>query len=105
MFKSKTFVIATLVIMALSSFCLISGQEEADKSAPVETNVTLGKIFKDGGLVGWGIVILSVIGTALFIGNLFEMRRDKLVPPDVVEEIEAILQAAEEREGKDGGQA
>lgn len=98
MFRSKTFIIAALAVFIISSFCMISGQEESSESAPVKTNVTLGKIFKDGGVIGWGIVFLSVIGTALFIGNLFEMRRDKLVPPDVVEEIEALFEAGEYQE-------
>ncbi|MHC4942930.1 MAG: MotA/TolQ/ExbB proton channel family protein [Planctomycetota bacterium] len=96
MFNVKTFFMAAIVILIMSSFCLVSAQEET--KAPEIENVTLGKIFQDGGLIGWGIVILSVIGLALFIGNLFEMRRDKLAPPDVVEEIEALFEAGEYQE-------
>jgi len=100
MFNAKTLCIAALVVLFLGAFCMVFAQEESSEAAAPapQTNVTLGKIFKDGGLVGWCIVILSVIGLALFIGNLFEMRRDKLAPPDVIEEIEALFEAGEYQE-------
>lgn len=97
MSKSRLFVLAAVMVVFMSSFCLVTAQDDAAKG-PVETNVTLGKIFKDGGAIGWLIVGLSVVGLALIISNFVEMRRDKLAPPDVIEEIEALFEAGEYQE-------
>ncbi len=44
-----------------------------------------------GGLVGWVIIICSVIALGLTIEHLINLKRDKLCPPDVVAELEALV--------------
>lgn len=98
MSKSKIFLVAAFAVIFMSSICLVHGQDDSGAKPLVETNVTLGKIFKDGGVIGWIIVGLSVVGLALIISNLVELRRDKLAPPDLIEEIEALFEAGEYQE-------
>lgn len=98
MARSKIFLVMVFAVVFMSGVTLLFCQEESSGAQPVETNVTLGKIFKDGGAVGWIIVGLSVVGLALIISNFVELRREKLSPPDVVEEIEALFEAGEYQE-------
>jgi len=60
--------------------------------------ITFAEIFKDGGTIGWIIVLESVIGLGLIIENFVNIRKDKLAPPDVVEEVEALFEAGDYQE-------
>lgn len=51
----------------------------------------LGLIFRAGGVIGYVIIGLSVIGLALIIEHAISVSRDKLAPPDVIETIESHL--------------
>ncbi len=95
MLNKKVFILFIVAIMLLCTADLVMAQE--GKKASQET-VTLGKIFRDGGAIGWIIVGLSVVGLALIISDFVEMRKEKLAPPDLIEEIEALFEAGEYQE-------
>ena len=97
MSKSKIFFIAAFAVLLMSGFCFVAAQDEGGSSSP-GGDISLGKVFKDGGAVGWIIVGLSVVGLALIISNLVEFRREKLAPPDIIEEVEALFEAGEYQE-------
>jgi len=94
MSSKKVFFIGLIALVFIFSTGLTFAQEDTSKSESVK----FGQIFKDGGAVGWVIIILSVLGLALFISDFVEMRKDKLAPPDLIEEIEALFEAAEYQE-------
>ncbi len=95
MFSKKVFFICLIAAFLLFTTSPLWAQD--DGGAKKET-VTLGKIFKDGGTIGWVIVGLSVVGLALIISDFVEMRKEKLAPPDLIEEIEALFEAGEYQE-------
>jgi len=95
MFSKKVFVICLIAAVLLFTTSPLWSQDEG--GAKKET-VTHGKIFKDGGTIGWVIVGLSVVGLALIISDFVEMRKEKLAPPDLIEEIEALFEAGEYQE-------
>lgn len=66
-----------------------------DEPAP---SMSISDVIGGGGAVGWMLLGLSVIGLALFIDNFVNMRKQKLAPPDVVDEIEALIEAGEYQE-------
>ncbi|MFH0945624.1 MAG: MotA/TolQ/ExbB proton channel family protein [Planctomycetota bacterium] len=61
-------------------------------------SMQISDVISGGGSIGWMLIILSVIGLALFIDNMVNMRKQKLAPPDVVDEIEALIEAGEYQE-------
>ena len=63
-----------------------------------QPSMQISDVISGGGAVGWMLIILSVIGLALFIDNMVNMRKQKLAPPDVVDEIEALIEAGEYQE-------
>ena len=67
----------------------------AQEEAP---SMQISDVISGGGAVGWMLIGLSVIGLALFIDNMVNMRKLKLAPPDVVDEIEALIEAGEYQE-------
>lgn len=68
------------------------------QSADVAPTLSISDVIGGGGAVGWMLIALSVIGLALFIDNFVNMRKQKLAPPDVVDEIEALIEAGEYQE-------
>ncbi len=60
--------------------------------------MTISDVISGGGTIGWILIILSVVGLALFIDNFVNMRKQKLAPPDLVDEVEALIEAGEFQE-------
>jgi biopolymer transport protein ExbB len=55
-------------------------------------------VLEFGGWVGWVIIATSVWTMAMVIEMFVNMRRDKLVPPEIVDELEALLEEDEFQE-------
>ena len=47
--------------------------------------------FRRGGTIGWLIIALSIVALALVIENFVSLRRDKLAPPELIDEIQALF--------------
>ncbi len=58
----------------------------------------IGTWLKYGGTVGYVILLVSVVMVALMIEHLVNIRRDKLVPPETIDELEALLEEEEYQE-------
>jgi len=86
-----------LLIAALVGIALItlSGTAFAQEDAG---NASLGKIIMGGGVIGWVIILLSIVSLALAIEHFVTIRRDKLVPPELIDEIEALFEEEEYQE-------
>jgi biopolymer transport protein ExbB len=52
----------------------------------------LGDMFKHAGLIGWVIVGVSVVGLALIIECFVSIKREKLAPPETIDELEALFE-------------
>jgi biopolymer transport protein ExbB len=90
MSKYLSRVLVPMLLLFLSA-PLVLAQEEAP-------SMQISDVIQGGGAVGWMLIGLSVIGLALFIDNMVNMRKLKLAPPDVVDEIEALIEAGEYQE-------
>jgi len=76
------------VLSVLAPLCLCAvafGQEEVTQSNAVMD------MFKHAGIIGYVIVLVSVVSLALIIENFMTLKRDKLAPPDVIDELEALF--------------
>jgi len=85
---------AKLVVLAAQAvtFALSSGVSLAqDAAAPAEQTQTIAKVLKDSGIIGLCIVALSVVALAIIIENFVSLKRDKLAPPELIDEIQALF--------------
>ena len=74
------------VFAALTLPLLAQGDEAGEESQSL-----LKLIFTAGGIIGWVIIALSVVGLALIIEHFISVSRDKLAPPESIETIESHL--------------
>lgn len=63
----------------------------AEASAQESGGTTLGDIFKNAGVIGWMIVGLSVVALAVIIKFFVDLKREKLAPPDLLDELDGLL--------------
>lgn len=47
--------------------------------------------YENAGLIGYVIVVLSIVAVALIIENFMTIKREKLAPPDLLDELEALF--------------
>ena len=76
-----------LVVAAFSATAALA--QEGVKKAPAKS---LGDVLGDSGAVGLCIVLLSVVALAVIIENFVSLNRDKLAPPELIDEIQALFE-------------
>jgi len=54
-------------------------------------NESVGDLIKASGLIGWCIILLSIVALAVVIESFVTLKRDKLAPPEVIEEIRGLF--------------
>jgi biopolymer transport protein ExbB len=89
--------LAAACVIAATSVSTFA-QDTAAAPAEDSGDLTFGKYLEYGGWVGWLIIVCSVAMVALIIEHSVNIRRDKLVPPEVIDELEALLQEQEYQE-------
>lgn len=75
-----------LVLAALAAPTLAQ-----DPAASNVKDLTVGNLIVDSGFVGWIIVALSVVALALVIEAFVSLKREKLAPPELIDEIQALF--------------
>jgi biopolymer transport protein ExbB len=78
-----------LTPLLLTSVATAQGEEAAQESRSV-----IGEIFawENAGPIGYLILLMSIVALALIIENFMNMKREKLAPPDLIDELEALFE-------------
>lgn len=99
---------AFLALAAVVYFAFPEAQafaQEAAESAPAATSsdadITLMKILQWGGVVGAIVILMSVAMVALVIEHFVSLQRDKIVPREVISELEQLFEEEEYQEALD----
>lgn len=92
--RNRTASLALRVIPAaagvLFTASLVLAQEAAPAAAAPQ-NDSVFKVFRDAGTIGMLIVVLSIIALAVIIENFVSLKRDKLAPADLIDEVQALF--------------
>ncbi len=89
--------IRSLLFLALAVLFLTAGPALAQDVETVETS-WIDAYIGAGGWIGYVIVLTSVVSLALIIEHIVNVKRDKIVPPQLVDEIEALFENEEYQE-------
>lgn len=66
---------------------LATAQETEEKAQPN----AIADMFANAGVIGYVIVAVSIVSLALIIENFMTIKRDKMAPPDLIDEVEALF--------------
>ena len=69
----------------------LAAQEGGAAPEAKKHNKTALELFETTGFVGWLMVICSVTGTALAIEHIVNLRREKLAPTSLAEDLKALI--------------
>ena len=87
--------VLVLSFPAVSAFAQEAGAAAADDD---DGSITVMKVIKWGGIVGGVVILMSICMVALVIEHFVSIKRDKIVPPEVVDELENLFQEEEYQE-------
>ncbi len=88
----------TPMLLASVAFAQEVGAETASTKAQPNA---IQEAFANAGTIGYIIVALSVVSLALIIENFVSIKRDKLAPPDLIDELEALFDEENFQEAMD----
>ncbi|MDF1837415.1 MAG: MotA/TolQ/ExbB proton channel family protein [Planctomycetota bacterium] len=92
---------AVFAVAALTASATIALAQEGDAAAAAasaEEGISIGGLIKDSGPIGWCIILLSIVALALIIEAFTSLKRDKLAPPDQIDEIQALFDEGQYQE-------
>jgi biopolymer transport protein ExbB len=79
---------ATPILLTGLGLVAAAGPALAQKSTDV---TSLKDVLEGSGIVGLVIILLSVVALAMVIENLISIKREKLAPPELIDEIQALF--------------
>jgi biopolymer transport protein ExbB len=81
-----------LAVLALQGLALAQG------SSPKGNELSVGGLIVASGFIGWVIIALSVLGLTLVIEAWVTLKREKLAPPEMIDEVQALFDEGEYQE-------
>jgi biopolymer transport protein ExbB len=95
---------ATLGVFLCASALVLLGQDAhamQAAEAPPSGDLSVGKLIVDAGIIGWLIIALSVVAMALALENFVSLKREKLAPPEIIDEVQALFEEGQFQEAMD----
>lgn len=80
------------ILVGLAALTLTSGSLFAQEGGHPPGKSWL-ELFQTTGVVGYLLLLVSIAGTALVIEHFTSMRREKIAPPDLIDEFDALIEA------------
>ena len=68
----------------------IQDEAPAEGGAP-DVSLSVGELIADSGVFGWLLIVLSIVALAVTIENFVSLKREKLAPPELIDEIQALF--------------
>jgi biopolymer transport protein ExbB len=96
--RTRILAIVALFLVLAVAFAGTASAADADANRLAQGQLTMQQILRDGGTVGWIIIVLSVATLAIIIECSVTIRRDKICRPELIDEIEALLEEDEIQE-------
>lgn len=94
---STMMLFGAFVLLAFSAFALTGNLAFAQAEGAVSEKTVLDALM-EAGFVGLLIILMSIVGGALAITFAFQLRRDVLVPPEVLGHVESLFEDEEYEE-------
>jgi len=89
---------AVLAVAFLTALPAVTAFAQDTAAAAEDDAVTIGKVIVWGGIIGGFVILMSIAMVALIIEHTVSIQRDKIVPPEIIDEIEALFEEEEYQE-------
>ncbi len=92
---SKTFAARFLPAFAVLAATSVPAMAQDDAAAQ---ELSIGTLIAASGPVGWLIIVLSVVGLALCIEAFITLKRERLAPPELIDEVQSLFNEGQYQE-------
>jgi biopolymer transport protein ExbB len=83
--RRRVLLLAAMSFVVFAGIAMAQGETEGQNKSAME-------LFQSTGLVGWMMVLVSMTGTALVIEHLVNIRREKLAPTPLAQDLQALIE-------------
>jgi biopolymer transport protein ExbB len=90
--NTKFLMLFIILFFFVGQLCVFAQEEEVPAKKTKEAKKSLWQLLQAGGAVGWLIVLCSFVGVALIIEHFVNIKREKLCPPEIVGELEVLME-------------
>ncbi len=87
-----------LTVLPVASVLVLFSTLASAQVTPEVRPMTVGNLIADSGFIGWVIVAESVVGLALVIEAWIALKREKLAPPELIDEIQSLFDESQFQE-------
>lgn len=88
---ARALALGTRALPLVAALLVFAAPVLAQDAAEAPEGTSLGETLQQSGVIGWLILALSVVALAVIIENFLSLKRDKLAPPDLVDEIHSLF--------------
>jgi biopolymer transport protein ExbB len=97
--KSRKWVYAAVALGAVLTLAVGAQAQITDETfIPEEAKINVKNVLAWGSWCGWIIIFHSIAALALCIEHAVNVKRDKIVPPETIDEVEALFEEEEYQE-------
>ena len=89
--KRVIFIIFTIAIMAVMACAGGAFAQDEDEEESSGGSISIGGVIKNAGWIGWVIIFVSIVSLSLIIEHFVSIRRDKLAPPEIVDQVHDLF--------------
>ncbi|MEZ5979269.1 MAG: MotA/TolQ/ExbB proton channel family protein [Planctomycetota bacterium] len=73
------------------SFIALAGTALAQGAKKQDVSLNVGELVVDSGIFGWILIALSILSLTLVIEAFVSLKREKLAPPELIDEVQALF--------------
>lgn len=84
------FMVAVVAMLACSG-TVFAQDEDGEEEVTTSSGLTIGMVLEGAGPIGWFILFVSVISLSLIIEHFVSIRRDKLAPPEIIDQMHELF--------------
>ncbi len=88
------------ICLVLTLFCQIGFSQDSRDTVEPTQEISLWSTVTSGGVIGYFILLMSLVATAFVIEHFMSIRRSQLIPDDLEERLEPILESRKIAEAK-----
>jgi biopolymer transport protein ExbB len=77
--------------LTLAAVALTTTPALAQEEGGADVSLSIGELIADSGIFGWVLILLSILALALVIEAFVSLKRDKLAPPELIDEVQALF--------------
>ncbi len=84
-------ILAVVAVLVCACAGAAFAQDDEEGGEEINSSISVGDVIKNAGPIGWVIIFVSIVALSLAIEHFISVRRDKLAPPEIVDQVHDLF--------------